>query len=330
MLTRSPIRVCVVYASDWSKDPCPSQDRRMERLVGSDLLRYQMKDLLVAHLPAGIQLSFGSFAPEGHDWDFDTWLSFQRPAVFILLKNVGYHMTAEQLMRLRKKAIAVGMDHKDGDLAKIDLSLFDFHISASARGLKALNQIIAEDRAMTAKGIFADVLFQTPDARLADLSFTELDGLSAVYLGQKSNAAIPESIGREIDVVEVSYGHQMAQALTVLPSYNLHFAVRPTPEPGLRRRYKPFTKGFTAAACRSNLLVNRQVDDAVEFLTADYPYLIRSNDPVDVEDAFRKAREEFAGPEWRRGIEILRDVRSRISGAALADQLGRIVTRAAQ
>ena len=73
----------------------------------------------------------------------------------------------------------------------------------------------------------------------------------------------------------------------------------------------------------------RDVDDAVEFLSPDYPYLIPDSAPSSVVEAYRRAKDDFGGPEWHRGLEIMRSVKERVSGRALAGQLVRIVERAA-
>lgn len=326
---KETLRVCVVFASSWIDNFRLSRVRPMARLEGSDLLRFQMKDLISPHLPDYIELCFSSFSPNAPVFGFDAWLRAQPPSVFILLKNVGYFLTPEQIDRLRERAIAVGLDHKDGRLSRVQLSLFDFHISSSLTGLTALNKIIAETRSSLTGDVFADVLFQSHDTRLNALRFRDGERFSPVYLGRMKHVKIPERILSEIAVHEVTNGRDMTRALEHLPNYNFHYAVRPTARPELHRAYKPFTKGVTAAACRSNILVDRDVDDAVEFLTPDYPYIAASNAARDVEDVYRKARDEFGGPEWKRGLEIMRGVRERLSGKALAEQFVRIVTRAA-
>jgi len=60
---------------------------------------------------------------------------------------------------------------------------------------------------------------------------------------------------------DVLHDEDMGKAIASLPNYNFHFAVRPPPKPALLRIYKPFTKGVIAAACNSNIIVGRGVDD---------------------------------------------------------------------
>jgi hypothetical protein len=184
---RAKIKVRFVYR--WRLGPNPIRHRWEERLWGGDLLRLQMSELMKPHLPEHIELSFCPFYPRF--WSFERWLRKQPRAIYILLYKVGYEFSPEQVQRLRDKAIAVGVDHKDGDLSKVDLSLFDFHISASESGRKALDQLLAERAPEAARRPFTDVLYQSPDTRLNGLPPRELDRLSTVYLGLRSNSSIP-------------------------------------------------------------------------------------------------------------------------------------------
>jgi hypothetical protein len=327
----SRLRVEVVYGFQQSFRAFIPGAPRTARLWGSDALRLQLKESIVPHLPENIELNFSGLAFGGwtQPWYFRAWLATRRPAVYILLKNAAYGMSPDQVSRLRQKAIAVGVDHKDGDLADLDPSLFDFHISSSMAGARALERIIRDGDGASKGDAFVGVLFQGCDARLNSFRPQPLDKLAPVYVGARQNAAIPDSLRESVSMFAAARNRDMAAVLKRLPDFNFHYAVRPQPSETLRRCYKPFTKGANAAACFSNILVNREADDALDFLGEEYPYLLRSSGPGEVEDAFERARDGFGGPEWRRGLEIMRAVRERLSPPALARQFNDIVTRAA-
>ncbi|WP_209428406.1 hypothetical protein [Pararhodobacter sp. SW119] len=306
----------------------------MAQLWGSDAMRLQLRDFMVPHLPGSIDLTFSGLPLGGprplRTLIFQTWLKTRRPAIFILLKHVAQRITSAELAQIKEKAIAVGVDHKDSTLSRVDLVQYDFHISSTETGRRAIEALLDEDCVGSTSRPAVEVLFQSHDRRLETLQLMPPDRVSAVYLGLPANAAIPETLSDDIEIIEVVRNQDMDRAMGELGRHNFHYAVRPDPAKTLRRTYKPFTKGVTAAACRSNILVNRQVDDAVEFLTPDYPYLLESNAPEHVVEGFRKAQEEFGGPEWHRGLEIMRSVRERVSGPAQARQFAAIVTRAAE
>jgi hypothetical protein len=337
-MKRSKLRVEIVYMYEGGGWERVSERARLGGLLGSDAMRLQVRESMAPYLPEHIELVFSGLSRAGRGlslvgrwrhWYFQSWLQTRRPAVFILLKNIAYRLTPDEITQLKKKAIAVGVDHKFGDPWTLDLSLYDFHISATESGRRAIESTLAVAGGNAGKGPFAGAWYQSFDQRLKDVQFRDLDRLSAVYLGRPQHAAIPEALADEITVIDILFSEQMERATRELGKYNLHYAVRPNPLETLQRAYTPFTKGATAAACRSNMLVNRQVDDAIEFLTPDYPYLVESNAPAHVAEGFRKARDEFGGPEWHRGLDIMRSVRERVSGPAQARQFVDIVTRAA-
>jgi hypothetical protein len=339
IMNRSKLRVEIVYMFEGGGWELISERARLKRLLGSDAMRLQIRESMAPHLPEHIELVFSGLSLAGRGlsligrwrhWYFQSWLHTRRPAVFILLKNIAYRLTPDEVRQLKKKAIAVGVDHKFGDPWTLDLPLYDFHISATESGRRAIDETLATAGANAGEAPFTGTWYQSFDHRLKDMRLRDLDRLSAVYLGRPQHAAIPEGLADDITVIDVLFSEQMERATRELGMYNLHYAVRPHRQETLQRAYTPFTKGATAAACGSNMLVNRQVDDAIEFLTPDYPYLVESNAPAHVEEGFRKAREEFGGPEWHRGLEIMRSVRERVSGPAQARQLVDIVTRAAE
>lgn len=305
----------------------------MARLWGSDAMRLQIRKSMAPHLPANIHLTFSGM-PLGRKsakriLAFQAWLKTRPRAIFILLKNVAYRISPEELAELKKRAIAVGVDHLDAEPSRIELLQYDFHISASESGRRGLDAILAEDCPTTRRRPLVELLFQSYDWRLDTMRPKVLDRLSAVYLGAAENALIPSNLSNAITLIQVERNEEMERVAHALEDYNFHYAVRPRQSGTLRRPYKPFTKGVMAAACQSNILVNRDVDDAIDFLTADYPYLVNANAPEEVEDMFLRAREGFGGSEWNRGLEIMRDVRERVSGAAQARQFARILNRVA-
>lgn len=330
---RARLRVEIVYWYQKTTWGIVNHHARLGRMWGSDALRLQLRDFMAPHLPDNIDLRFSGLpidSGRARKPIFHAWLRTRKPAIFILLKHVANRIRPDELADLREKAIAIGVDHKDNDLASANLLGYDFHVSSSESGRRAIEAILDEADLNERERPFVAVLPQSYDRLLAGLIPEASDRLAAIYLGDSRYAAIPAGLSAEIAMIEVERRADMVRAASSLGKFNFHYGVRPDPPPGPRRMYKPFTKGVTAAACHSNIIVNRQVDDAVDFLGEDYPYLVASNAPSDVEECFRKAKEEFGGPEWLRGLEIMRSVRDRVSGPVQARQFAEIVTRAAE
>jgi hypothetical protein len=88
------------------------------------------------------------------------------------------------------------------------------------------------------------------------------------------------------------------------PDYNCHVSYR---EPGREFLYKPNCKVSTAAICEANLVTTAD-ESAVEFLGADYPFYGDGTE-TGLQTALERARASFGGPEWRLGLERLREVK---------------------
>ena len=178
-MARKKIKVCLVYRA--GLDFWGAVTGQPRNLLGSDLLRLQMGKALLPYLPDDIDLSFSHFG--GRIKTFDRWLAFQRPAIFILTKLSAYLLTPEQIVRLRKRAILLGVDHKDGNLSDIDLSLFDFHLASSYAGQRALTRILSDNGTSATHPPYVGLLKQSPDARLNGIEFRPLPKFSTMYLG---------------------------------------------------------------------------------------------------------------------------------------------------
>ena len=88
--------------------------------------------------------------------------------------------------------------------------------------------------------------------------------------------------------------------------YNCHLSYRP---PGRDFLYKPNCKVSTAAACDANLVTTAD-ESTVEFLGTDYPFYIDVKEEAIV-PGIERARALFGGPEWRQGLERMREVREK-------------------
>ncbi|WP_146681543.1 hypothetical protein [Thioclava sp. F28-4] len=252
--------------------------------------------------------------------------SIPRGALCIFVKSAAKHLTRAHLAPLRKRGITVAQDVVDMKLRHVRPELFDLLIAASLRGQQALRDLCAD------KGLSCPVelLHHHFDPRLQALPLPERPEFSCGYIGRPDNAMIPEAIRGEVETVDISVVEDFERALPRIGRFALHYGVRPESQTahGVNRGYKPFTKGFTAAACKANILVNRDVDDAVEMLGADYPFLTDPT-PESITETFRLAQDSYGGPLWRDALDRMEAMRATVEPAALARQLTEIITRAA-
>jgi hypothetical protein len=96
--------------------------------------------------------------------------------------------------------------------------------------------------------------------------------------------------------------------------FNCHFSVRETEREFL---YKPNCKVSTAAGCDANLVTTRDIT-TLELLGPDYPFYAELT-AESLTATLERARESLGGPEWRRGLEVMREVKERTSMDRIID-----------
>ncbi|WP_146193095.1 hypothetical protein [Maritimibacter sp. 55A14] len=246
------------------------------------------------------------------------WVAQQPPGgVYFVTKFCTRDLSPENALRLQRKAAGVCFDHVDRDLSTIATAGADIHICTSHAQKAALEAIQAERPMIGGKAM---LLLHNPDARLYGMAFGGPDSFRAVYCGHRKVTCLSEAILKEVTFLEADTTRKMARQIVRLPEFNFHYGVRREDVPD-SKVIKPFTKGFNAALCKSNIIVNRQAPDAVEFLGPDYPYLIEGSGEVEILETLARAKDDFGGPEWRRGLQVMASVAERVSAPALAAQI---------
>lgn len=246
-------------------------------------------------------------------------ISDLRDGIVILSKSAIAHLGAPAFELLKSRNIAIAADWIDRGLRAPMIDEIDIHIAASKSFERHARTRRPGDTVMP--------LTHHADLRLHNLRFLPHTRLAPVYLGHNDNLSAPESVRRQLTIAQAKRDSQFSEFLPRLPEFNLHYNVRPMDRTG-GESFKPLTKGFTAAACRSNMIVQRDVDDVLDYLGADYPYLIENDDAQTVETAMAYAKESFGGPDWIRGLHIMRDVYARSSPAHIAGELDAILALA--
>jgi len=144
------------------------------------------------------------------------------------------------------------------------------------------------------------------------------------YFGEIANARYVNELQDTINFCLVDTATANATWIPKLRECNVHYALRKA------RRidgFKPFLKGFTAASCRSNIIVPRDESDARDYLGSDYPFILKDESLNAVLEMIEHAKSSFAGAEWRRGLEIMESVRQRCDPTQIASQLKALLAR---
>nr|WP_317267847.1 rhamnan synthesis F family protein [Arthrospira sp. SH-MAG29] len=148
------------------------------------------------------------------------------------------------------------------------------------------------------------------------ISMPKYDNLSKAtrigYFGEIVNTIKSDKIADSVDFYRVDTStDNSTDWLAHISEYNCHYAVRKTRKID---HHKPFTKGFVAAHCEANIIIQESATDVKYYLGVDYPYLLPDNpDEGEVLYMLQRVKEEYRGSEWNYGLKIMKDVRERSS-----------------
>ncbi|MEW9805307.1 hypothetical protein ABUE31_04825 [Mesorhizobium sp. ZMM04-5] len=246
-------------------------------------------------------------------------------AVLILTTSIINSITPEEVATLRRNASVVCADFLDYPPRDDIHEFVDVYIASSIRQERHLL-----DRY---PGKMVHRVTHHVDPEIGVIR-PPSDACRIGYFGEYRNALHRENLGAAIDFVQTNNSEVTDRSwLRKLNRYNCHYAVR---EHSLPRRnpppdsFKPFTKGFTAAHCLSNIIVPADESDALFYLGSDYPYLLKDNALHSVNSIISKAVETFGGTEWNRGLEMMEEVRQRSSTSHIMVELTRLIDRIAR
>lgn len=297
------------------------------RVLGSAYLRGdQLVSLLRPHLEDRITLRVQPFHAGLMPYAAMKALSWTVPrqSVFIVVKSAARGLTRKHLEPLRQRGAIIGFDCVDMPISDIDFDLFDFVIAASIAGQRAIKDWL---QTSGQQDVPVKLLHHHADQRLYEGKKPDHQTFRCGYVGMPENVLIPERLDSKVQMIPVKYSSDFGNALPRIRDLSCHYAVRPDVQEPMStgRAFKPFTKGFTAAACGANILVNRSIDDAADLLGDDYPYLVNSTDGSEVERVYTRAQDDFGGPTWRDAIERMHGLWNTVAPTTLADNMSEII-----
>lgn len=238
-----------------------------------------------------------------------------RGAVVIFLKRAWRVIDPDHLAAWRDAAQGLAIDYVDARTSPQPDVEIDVHIAASG----------ALERHLIGAHGGARVMRLDHHADPALTPADPQNQLQLSYFGRTGNRTLPNSLANRIaspdyDGLRVEY--DMCEAMR---QSNLHYAVREMEPEASRISFKPFTKGFNAAAVGANVLVNRQVDDAIDWLGVDYPFLIDDCRPDTIAAAIDKAEALYGSSEWEDALASMKTIRKAVSPRAITSQLEAIL-----
>ena len=85
-------------------------------------------------------------------------------------------------------------------------------------------------------------------------------------------------------------------------------------------------KGFVAAHCNANIIVQRNESDALYYLGSDYPFLIDGNATgSEVLNMLRRVKESYGDADWKHGLDIMCEIKERTSNAFVLNEFLHVI-----
>jgi hypothetical protein len=235
-----------------------------------------------------------------------------RKSVVFLTKGALKAMTMPLLESLKSNGNVLLFDLVDETPPPIVQDYADVIVAASYTAFLELSRLYPHIRVA--------LVNHHVDPRIALQNITPpTDRLRTAYFGEQVNAILSPQIEDRLDVVHIDTSRESSAWIDRLGDYNLHYAVRATRD---LDHFKPFLKGFTAAHCGANILIQDSQIEALHWLGSDYPFLLQG--PVTDETilaALAHLQDSFGGALWQDGLARMRDVYERTTPARIGAEL---------
>ena len=233
----------------------------------------------------------------------------QKNAIVLLTKYVAQHIDLNDVDRLRRRGNTIVVDFVDAKIRDELANHCDILIASSIEQHEWFKE--------TYRDVQSHLITHHVDTRISAIS-PDHSHFRAAYFGQPLNAKHAAHFADHVDFYPVVGPQGNIDWFDALPDYALHYAVR-------NRRsvdgFKPFVKGFIAAHSHANIIIQKSEREALRYLTDEYPFIIANDDRESVERGLASARESFGGPEWRRGLEIMEEMRDRSSKTWILNEI---------
>ncbi|TFD70099.1 hypothetical protein [Cryobacterium sp. Hb1] len=235
-----------------------------------------------------------------------------RNSIVFLTKGALKAMTMERLESLKKNRNVLLFDVVDELPPPITRDYADVLIAASHTAFS--------QHSLNFPHLPVRLVNHHVDPRVTALQVSPpADLLRTAYFGETINGIITPEIAKQVSVVPVDTSKESSSWITHLTGYNFHYAVRATRD---LDHFKPFLKGFTAAHCNSNILIQASEEEPAHWLGTDYPFLLQGPPTeASILQAMEYARDTFGHPEWREGLARMGEVRERTSPARIGTEI---------
>lgn len=235
-------------------------------------------------------------------------------SILFFTKGAAKCISSEQLNILKHRGNILLFDPVDEQLPDLCIPYADGIVAASKIAYKHYVKMYPKTHIMLINH------HVDPRAQKAVLNQRPVTNLHIGYFGELKNTITSPAIESLVNFHHVDTGRQDNGWFDHLVKYNLHYAVRQNQD---FDQFKPFTKGFTAAHCNSNILIQREgQDEAAEWLGEDYPYFLHGEvSEENIINNLQMIKNDHGSKSWKRGIEVMQYVKEQSSDQSIANQL---------
>ncbi|MDK3075685.1 hypothetical protein QO034_21695 [Sedimentitalea sp. JM2-8] len=272
----------------------------------------------------GDELSISvSNLPKPKQFRQDIW-ALRQPAGAIVLfsKWCLPRLKQRTLDILRWKNVRSCIDYVDFDLRESVKFRPDIHLAASLTAMKALKKLTAGQEDPESR---VSLLHHNLDERMIVPAEYPSDRLRPVYFGALENTIATDAIRERVTFLKADQANEVAPLFRQLAKFNLHYCIR-RPAISTEVIAKPFTKGFVASHIGVPVLISKNVDDALDLLGNDYPFVVEDTAEREILAGLDHVADSFGGPVWSDAKDRVASLQTLCSREAIAGQFMDIVS----
>ena len=231
------------------------------------------------------------------------WCSRLEPgSVAVFIKDAMTRLTKNGRGRLAKKNISVMFDVLDLDINRFDYEGIDTIITSSSRQYKYFNSLKQTNRLN-----LLHVMHQ-PDIRLEENENIKKTR-KICYYGEHMNIYLPTEYLSKVDILNYT-GKMENEDIKNLSQYEFNYCIRGPQQNTSLFIFKPITKIMNSIQLNSLPIISFDMDDAVELLGKEYPFILSSYSKKGFSDLFKKTN---STDHINKGMMIIKKLRKETS-----------------
>lgn len=203
------------------------------------------------------------------------WLAwiykFPPGSVLIFCKNAIDRLPVQYRHVFKERGLVLGVDYVDRDMTSFNFSEISLHISSSMRQNRFLKSILKEKTKIIHLEHFADVAAYELPRRKIDQHNGRI-----FYLGEPNNVYLPSRFIGQVDILQ--YDYKIPIDLKGMSRYKFQYCIREPQQNRNLHTFKPSTKIMNSVALRVPAIISHDMEDAIELLGVNYPYILDGYD----------------------------------------------------